>query len=70
MRKYLLAAAATVALASPATARDGSFYVGVDAGAMIVEDAELDFEYDIQGITYDYDDAASVDHNTGYDVGL
>src|SRR3954470_12679478 len=34
VRKYLLAAAAAAAIATPAAARDHSGYVGVDAGAM------------------------------------
>ena len=44
MRKLLLAAVATAAIASPAAARDGSGYVGVDLGAMIVENMRYDFE--------------------------
>src|SRR5256885_11904873 len=32
MRKYLLAAAATVAIAAPAAAKDNSGYVGVEGG--------------------------------------
>ena len=43
MRKYLLAAASALAFASPAAALDNSFYVGVEGGAMIVEDTDLDY---------------------------
>ncbi len=43
MRRLLLAAAAAAAIATPAVARDNSWYVGVEAGAMLVEDLELDF---------------------------
>jgi opacity protein-like surface antigen len=35
MRKYLLAAAAAAAIASPAAARDHSGYIGVDAGLLL-----------------------------------
>ncbi|HWI88178.1 MAG TPA: hypothetical protein VNS11_02910 [Sphingomicrobium sp.] len=35
MRKLLFAAAATVAIAAPAAARDGTPYVGIDAGVML-----------------------------------
>jgi opacity protein-like surface antigen len=35
MRKYLLAAAAAAAIASPAAARDHSAYIGVDAGVLL-----------------------------------
>ena len=43
MRKLAVAVAlATTAIASPALARDKSWYVGVEGGAMIVEDIQLD----------------------------
>ena len=45
MRKLALAAAlATSALATPALARDNSWYVGVDAGVLLVEDQDLTFD--------------------------
>ena len=54
MRNYLLAAVAAAALATPAMARDKSVYVGVDAGVMLVEDTNLDFNYDYDlDTTYD-----------------
>jgi OmpA-OmpF porin, OOP family len=43
MRKLAIGLAlASTALASPSMARDGSWYVGVDGGAMLVEDLSLD----------------------------
>ncbi len=66
MRKLLLAAAATAAIASPAVARDGSGYVGVDLGATLVEDTKLDFDDDVIRIN----NAIAPDYNTGWDVGL
>ena len=39
MRKYLLAAAAAAAIASPADARDNSGYFGVEGGIMFLLDA-------------------------------
>ena len=61
MRKLaVVLALASTALATPALARDKSWYVGIEGGAMIVED----IDYDI-GATAN---AASVDHNYGYDV--
>src|SRR4051812_30065665 len=44
MRKYLLAAAsvATIALGSPAEARDGSGYFGVDLGVLFPKDTDAD----------------------------
>jgi len=71
MRNYLLAAVAAAALTTPAMARDKSVYVGVDAGVMLVEDTNLDFNYDYDAeFTYDIDDAFTVDHKLGFDVDL
>jgi hypothetical protein len=44
MRKYLLAAVAAAAITSPAMARDGAGYVGVDLGALLVEDIKIDVD--------------------------
>ncbi|HVH37387.1 MAG TPA: outer membrane beta-barrel protein, partial [Sphingomicrobium sp.] len=66
MRKYLLAAASALAFASPATALDNSFYVGVEGGAMIVEDTELDYT----SAPLNLDSAMIVDHKTGVDLDL
>ena len=38
MRKLLLAAVAATAIASPAMARDGSPYVGIEGGALFAKD--------------------------------
>ena len=71
MRNYLLAAVAAAALTTPAMARDKSVYVGVDAGVMLVEDTNLDYNYDYDiNFTYDIDDAFTIDHNLGFDVDL
>ncbi|WP_235364837.1 outer membrane protein, partial [Sphingomonas sp. ERG5] len=61
MRKLAIAMAlASTALATPALARDNSWYVGVEGGAMIVED----INYDIGAKA----DASTVDSKYGYDV--
>ena len=61
MRKLAIAVAlASTALATPALARDKAWYVGVEGGAMIVEDIHFDIGTK--------KDAAQVDHNYGYDV--
>ena len=66
MRKFaVVLALASTALASPALARDNAWYVGVEGGAMIVED----FDYDLTttaGVSTG--SALSVDHEYGYDV--
>ncbi|HZF42141.1 MAG TPA: flagellar motor protein MotB, partial [Sphingomonadaceae bacterium] len=42
MRKLaMVLALSSTALATPVLARDGSFYIGVEGGAMIVEDLDL-----------------------------
>jgi len=73
MRRYLLAAVAAAAIATPALARDGSPYVGIEGGAMIVED--LDFDVDSRGtdfdsgLSLDFDYGLDVDAIAGYDFG-
>src|SRR3546814_5393568 len=49
MRKLAVAVAlASTALASPALARDNSWYVGVGGGVMLVEDMDLDIRSEDQ----------------------
>ena len=64
MRKLAVALALSttaIALASPALARDHSWYVGVEGGPNIVED----IHYDIAGVG----DAGTVNSKYGYTVG-
>lgn len=62
MRKLAISLAlASTALASPALARDDQWYVGVDGGAMIVEDLNLNIGA--------LNNAATVDMDKGYDFG-
>jgi OmpA-OmpF porin, OOP family len=62
MRKLAIGLAlASTALASPSMARDGQWYVGVDGGAMLVEDLDMD----IGAAPIE----ASADTDTGYDFG-
>ena len=62
MRKLAIGLAlASTALASPSMARDGQWYVGVDGGAMLVEDLDLDIgAAPIEG---------TANTDTGYDFG-
>jgi outer membrane protein OmpA-like peptidoglycan-associated protein/opacity protein-like surface antigen len=65
MRKVaIVLALASTAIAAPALARDKSWYVGVEGGAMIVED----IDYDIRGATAAASGTGTVDHNYGFDV--
>ncbi len=62
MRKLAVTLAlATTALSTPALARDDAWYVGVEGGAMLVEDIDWDIGSAIDSVT--------VDHRAGYDVG-
>ena len=71
MRFYLLAAAAAVAVASPAAARDGSGYFGVEGGILFPNDSDLDISATVDGDDLgEEDDALSVDFKNGYDVDL
>jgi OmpA-OmpF porin, OOP family len=70
MRKLALGLAlASTALASPALARDDQWYVGVDGGAMLVEDLNLDVTTLPQGATAGTQRSASLDAGKGYDFG-
>lgn len=63
MRKLAVTLAlATTALSTPALARDGAWYVGVEGGAMIVED--IDFDIRPPAVA-----TGTADHDYGYDVG-
>ena len=42
MRKYLLATTATLLFATPAAASDGSWYAGLEAGALFPKDQDAD----------------------------
>lgn len=67
MRKLAISLAlASTALATPALARDGAWYVGVEAGAMIVEDIKFDIT-NTAGVTTN--NASTLDHDYGYDFG-
>jgi opacity protein-like surface antigen len=62
MRKLVIGMAmASTAIASPALARDGAWYVELDGGPMIVEDIEFDLPA--------APNAVQVDHHKGYDFG-
>ncbi|APG63232.1 flagellar motor protein MotB [Sphingorhabdus lutea] len=62
MRKFAIGLAlASTAIASPALARDGQWYVGVDGGAMLLEDLQLDIA--------NVGTPATLDTDTGYDFG-
>src|SRR5579859_2494925 len=65
MRKLAIAVAlASTAIATPAFARDGSFYAGLEGGGMFVEDMHLRYTDPSQSIS----DAYRINFGTGLDV--
>ncbi len=76
MRRYLLAAVAAAAVASPAAARDGSGYIGVEGGLLFPRDNEFDVIVDYgdneappDGVV-EYNDGVELDYNSGIDLDL
>src|SRR5882757_7044631 len=73
MRKLLLATAATLAIATPAAARDNSGYVGLEGGALFPQKQHIDASIDFTDpLVPDIvrSRVASVKYKTGYDVDL
>ncbi|QIK78147.1 outer membrane beta-barrel protein [Sphingomonas piscis] len=75
MKKFLLAAAATAALAAPAAARDGSPYVGIEGGLLLPRDVNGDAFVDnvrTVGAGADFSDGGAFEHNLkrGWDVDV
>src|SRR4051794_7091757 len=69
MRKLaIIMALASTAVATPAVARDHSFYVGLEAGGMIVEDMHAD--YDDPTLTTPLGDAYVVNYDIGFDADV
>ncbi|WP_439491511.1 outer membrane protein, partial [Blastomonas fulva] len=60
---------ASTALTTPALARDGQWYVGVEGGAMLVEDIQFDVGAVNNGVTLDTDTGYDVGGIVGYDFG-
>jgi outer membrane protein OmpA-like peptidoglycan-associated protein len=68
MRKLAIAMAlASTAIASPALARDKSWYIGAEGGAMVVEDITFNLTRGTGPTAAP--GTATVDHDYGYDVG-
>ncbi|GGE94960.1 OmpA family protein [Sphingomonas prati] len=70
MRKLAITVAlATTALATPAMAKDNAWYVGVEGGAMLVEDSKFDIGTVNNGLSVDHEYGFDVDGIVGYDFG-
>src|SRR5438046_89529 len=73
MRKLLLAAAATFAIAAPASAKDGQPYVGLEGGILFPKSQDVFGTVDFTNTaTTDIgrSDVASVKYKKGYDVDM
>ena len=73
MRKYLLAAVAATALATPAVARDQSWYAGIEGGLLIVEDTDFDYRAYPTTLVPNpvrINNAFTIDHNNGIDADV
>ena len=74
MRKYLLAAAALAAVSTPALARDGSPYVGIEGGVVFADEGFFDVDVDgtefESGLNFDYKLGLDGDIIAGYDFGM
>ena len=67
MRKLAIAVAlASTVLATPAVARDNTWYAGIEGGFMVVTDTRLDYS-DVDG---DLDDAIVLEHKSGIDADV
>ncbi|MEP3723603.1 MAG: outer membrane beta-barrel protein, partial [Parasphingorhabdus sp.] len=70
MRKLAIGLAlASTALATPALARDDQWYVGVEGGAMLVEDISTNVAGNIGAFETDHDTGYDIDGIVGYDFG-
>jgi OmpA-OmpF porin, OOP family len=70
MRKLAIGLAlASTAMATPAIARDDQWYVGVDGGAMLVEDLDLDITPLPVGAVAGVPRSAALDLDKGFDFG-
>ena len=73
MRKYLLAAVAAAAIASPAVARDGAGYVGLEGGIMFPQDWDLEGEFiftDPELTDFPEGDVADLEFKRGLDLDV
>lgn len=81
MQKYFLLAAAGIAIAAPAVARDGSGYIGADGGILFPKSHHIDGSVDFTDpavpdiadqrvATIKFKKGYDVDLNAGYDFGM
>ena len=70
MRKTIIGLAlATTVLATPALARDDSWYMELDAGVMKMEDTRFNIGPTVDAVSVDHDIGADAGFIIGYDFG-
>lgn len=73
MRKYLLAAAAAAAIATPAVAQDSGPYVGIEGGILFPKDTHVDADVNFTDPAFQdivFEDVYEVDYKRGIDLDL
>ena len=72
MKHYLLAAGAIAAVvaATPAAARDGQPYFGIEAGRTFMESGDFDLEFDDGTDVETFDDAINLELKSGLDADI
>ena len=73
MRKIMLAAATAAAMSTPAIARDGQPYVGIEGGVLVAKDQNIDITLagtDELCCNGTFENALGVDYKTGVDLDL
>ena len=69
MRKLAIGVALATTALTPAMARDGAWYAGVEGGPMLVEDTDFDVNGVNDDLTIDHDYGYNFDGIVGYDFG-
>ena len=73
MRKYLLAAVAAAAIATPAYAQTSGPYVGISAGLLFPRDTDVDADVNFVDEDFDdvtYENVLDVDYKRGWDLDV
>ncbi|HEV2043723.1 MAG TPA: outer membrane beta-barrel protein, partial [Sphingomicrobium sp.] len=70
MKKLMIATLAAAAASSPALARDGQVYLGIEGGALWAQDIDIDAHAVQEGTDVFVDDAYQLDFKTGLDLDL
>ena len=73
MRKYLFAAVAAAAIATPAFAQDAGPYIGIEGGILFPKDTDVDADVNFTDPAFNdvvFDDVYDVDYRRGIDLDV